>query len=134
MKFKHYMLAGVTALSLGMFVNASPASAKTYKSVPHAVRGYYISKSGKEALAISGKHVVEAYPRADAYSWKVTKVKYSNHKYHIRAYLNMGGKVYTTYKLKHYAHNRLSAGGYSFQKVSKHTYSKFLNSWKYIRG
>ncbi|KRM93518.1 hypothetical protein FC56_GL000230 [Lentilactobacillus senioris DSM 24302 = JCM 17472] len=137
MKFRNPILTGLAVMSFGMMVGASPAtpaSAKTYKSVPRSIRGYYISKRAHEALAISSKHVVEAWPLADAYQSTVTKVKNSGHKYSIRAYIMLGGRNYTTYKLSHYAHNRLASGGYSFQKVSKHTYSKFLNSWKYVRG
>lgn len=134
MKFKHYIVAGLTALSFGMIVDTSPASAKTYRSVPHAIKGYYISKSAHEALAISKKHVIEAYPWADAYSYRVTRVKRSGHKYHIRGYMRMGGKYYATFKIKKHAHHRITAGRYSFKKVSKHSYYKFLNSWKYVRG
>ena len=69
MKFKHYILAGVTALSFGMFVGTSQASASTWHSsaIPAKLRGTwhatgnysYKFKITKHSFKYSGEGTVK---------------------------------------------------------------------------
>lgn len=132
MKLSKYVLLGVTALSLGADLAATQTTASaytTYKSVPRAMRGYYISQTGNTALTITQHQVVEAIPQADWYTYHVTSVSYSNHYYHIHAYMDMGKRYHFNLKLHHYAKNKLTSGGYTYQKVKASTCSYFLNHY-----
>lgn len=137
MKINRYIVTSLVFLSsIGAFAFNAPKTYAytTYKTVPKSIRGYYISKTARDSLAISKHYVKEGSPFADMYSYHVTKVNYSKKYYNIHSYIVLGNKAYFTLKFKHYAKNRLSSNGYSFQKVSKTTYRKFLNNWNYIRG
>lgn len=132
MKYSYY-LAIVTAsvsLGFGMLVSQENASAfTTYHSIPRALRGYYISRPANDSLKITQHQIVEGSPLADSYSYRVTKVNYSKHHYHVHSYIDLGGRSYFTLKLNHYAKNKIQSGHAKFNKVKKTTYSYFLNHW-----
>lgn len=132
MKIKSYVSMGVAALSLGVGLAATHTTANaytTYKSVPRAMRGYYISRPGNTALTITRHKVVEAIPQADWYNYHVTSVSYSKHYYHIHSYMDMGKRYHFNLKLHHYAKNKLTTGGYTYHKVKASTCSYFLNHY-----
>lgn len=130
MKIKSYVSMGVAALSLGVGLAATHTTANaytTYKSVPRAMRGYYISRPGNLALTITQHSIMTAIPQADFYKYHVTSVSYSKHYYHIHAYINYGRKIRTVFKLHHYSKYRLTSDGYKYSKVKAKTISYFLN-------
>lgn len=130
MKPMKNIILGVAALSLGLAAQQTTANAyTTYKLVPRAMRGYYISRTGNSAYTITQHKIVAAIPQADWYDFHVTSVSYSNHYYHIHTYSDMGKRYYTTFKLHHYAKNKFTADGYVYQKVKASTCSYFLNHY-----
>ena len=130
MKLKHYVLTGLVALSFTGLSGVTDANAKTtYQSVPHAIRGYYISESGNLGLMITAHRIVEAIPAADAETTTITHVNKSGHKYAIHGYSYMGKKYYNTVRLSHFKKNKLY-GSYvhaTFTKTNKYNYYDFLN-------
>lgn len=130
MNTKKCVLLGIAALSFstGLIVNQTNAEAYTkYKSIPHALRGYYISYRANDSLRISQHMVVGGSPLADSYSYHVTKVNYSHHIYHIHSYMELGSRSYYTLKLNHYSKNKIRMGNGYYKKVSKAKYHYFLN-------
>ncbi|MCH5463230.1 hypothetical protein HC026_12070 [Lactobacillus sp. LC28-10] len=130
MNAKQCVLTGLIGLSFGVGFAATQTKAEaysTYKSIPHALRGYYISYRDNDSLKISQHMVVGGSPLADSYSYHVTKVNYSHHIYHIHSYMELGSRSYYTLKLNHYAKAKIKSGNAHYQKVSKARYYYFLN-------
>lgn len=129
MKLTKFVLVGIGMVSFGlsMQTNVTDASAyTTYRSIPRAIRGYYISPSANDSLKITQHRVAEAWPLADMNTYSVTKVNYTRHKYHVHCYIDLGGKIYFTLRLNHYAKNKIKSGSGYFYKVSKASYHYFL--------
>lgn len=132
MKLNKCVLLGITTLSFGtgLAVTQTNAEAYTsYKSIPHAIRGYYISRPGNQALILTRHHVRNSIPQSDSYVSNVTSVNYSNHNYHIHSYENLG-KIYRgTDKLHFYAKGKFTFDGYAYHKVKASTCGYFLNHY-----
>lgn len=110
MKFKNYILAGLTALSLGMVAGTSPAKASyfIYKSVyyhmPASWRGTYYNSYGdtmkvnKYSISFNGKTSLKS-------SWsgwrKLAFAKVGKKYYTLNAYATMGANSSRRWKLFH---------------------------------
>lgn len=132
MKTKQYIMMSLTIPSLGAGLAISQSKAEayaTYHSVPHAIRGYYISEAANDAMKISQHSVTDGSPLTDSYHYHVTRVTYSHHVYHLHSYIDLGGRSYFTLKLNHYAKTKIKSGSGYYHKVSKARYHYFLNHW-----
>lgn len=132
MKVRTLITTALATTVLGVGVAGLATTAEAYSTtsyVPRAIRGYYISRTGNTALTITRHKIVEAIPQADWYNYHVASVSYSNHYYHIHTYMDMGKRYHFNLKLRHYAKNKLTTGGYTYQKVKASTCSYFLNHY-----
>lgn len=132
MNLSKYIIGFVALLTFGIVLTTNSVSAEayaSYKSVPRAIRGYYISESANDSLKITQHAVTDGSPLADSYFYRVTKVNYSRHVYHIHSYIDLGGRSYFTLRVTHYAKNKLKSGSAYFHKVSYARYHYFLNHW-----
>ena len=131
MNLKHYVLAGLVAMSFTGMSGAVNATAATYKTVPQSIRGYYVSLNKKKPLsmAISMQHIkfaissnyMKKYSLDKAPTFKIKKVTYV--KPFVTIYYSNQGTEAATFKK---VNNRLYTQGFSFQKVNKSTYTNFL--------
>lgn len=128
MKLKRSIILGVTALSFWGAIALTPTTAQaysTYRSVPRAIRGYYI---GNDRISmITGHRIVYGMPQADAYSYKVTRVNRSGHFYHIHAFMYYGQRVNMNFKISHTSKYKIRVGNVHMHKVSKSSYYWYAN-------
>lgn len=130
LKINRFAMMGLSIVSLGASLATSQLKAEaytTYHSVPHALRGYYISESANDSMKITQHMVVDGSPLADSYHYHVRKVNYSNHIYHLHSYIDLGGRTYFTLKINHYARTKIKSGSAYYHRVSKAKYYHFLN-------
>lgn len=137
MKLKNIVIASVATLSFGAaltMTSKSVSAYSSYKSIPTAIRGYYISKPGNDSLKITKHAIVSGSPLADSYFYRVTKVNRSGHKYHVHAHITLGNTTYFTMKLSHYKKNKIYSAGYTYTKTSKAKYHYFSNHFNHAYG
>lgn len=121
MNLKQSILLGVSVLSFGGALTFSSTTAHaytTYRTVPRAIRGYYI---GNRYMAKITAHTVsEGSPQADMYAYKVLRVNKSGHNYRIHSKFTLGNTSYFTLKIRHVSKYKLKFKGMPLlHKVSK---------------
>lgn len=112
-----------------------------YKSMPNALKGYYVPRSAKFGYHITYNRVTRYYPKSTIQP-KIFKIndgiRYSNidHFYNVSGIHN--GKydpesgIYTTsateiFQISRYTRNSILCNDYYFKKVSKNSFDRFMS-------
>jgi len=129
-KFMTITATLLASLTLGATLPTVNASAKTYKTTPKSLRGYYIGKG--DLVQFSAHQVILGAPQAGQLPQKIKSIHRTGRTYRIHAISEMDKEAITIkfqkrshHHLHFYNHKKVFLFSSNVTKVSHHTYRSY---------